>query len=99
MLRPENTPKPTIQVIDDDERNCRLLNAILQAEGYTVLLAHNGIDGIAMAKMKQPDLVLLDLMMSAMDGFQVMHQLKDNALTRDIPVIVSSALDDEASLH
>lgn len=99
-MSPEKSANPlSILVIDDDARNCRLLSAFLQADGYLVLQANTGMDGIAIARAKQPDVVLLDLMMPGMDGFQVIQELKGDAATRDIPLLVSSALDDQASLQ
>ncbi len=99
MSTTELSPPITILAIDDDARNCRLLNALLRADGFEPLFAHSGEEGLAIAKTERPHLILLDLMMPGMDGFQVIKELKENPDTHDIPLLVSSALDDQASLE
>jgi two-component system cell cycle response regulator len=82
-----------ILVIDDIEANVRLLEAKLTAEYYGVLTAHDGPTGLAVAAAELPDIVLLDVMMPGMDGFEVCRRLKDDPLTRHIPVVLVTALD------
>ena len=82
-----------ILVIDDIEANVRLLEAKLSAEYYDVLTAFDGPTGLAMAAAEHPDIVLLDVMMPGMDGFEVCRRLKDDPLTRHIPVVLVTALD------
>ena len=64
---------------------------ILGRRGYTVLGANGGREGLDLIRKELPDLVLLDLMMPDMDGWDVYHQIKSEELTRDIPVIVITA--------
>ncbi|MFI4974788.1 MAG: PleD family two-component system response regulator [Caulobacterales bacterium] len=85
-----------ILVVDDIEANVRLLQAKLQAEYYDVLTASDGVTALAIAGSEKPDIVLLDVMMPGMDGFQVCRRLKDDPETRHIPVVLVTALDGRA---
>ena len=82
-----------ILVIDDIDANVRLLEAKLTADYYEVLTATDGVTGLAIAAAEQPDIILLDVMMPGMDGFQVCRRLKEDPLTRHIPVVLVTALD------
>ena len=81
-----------ILIVDDDERNVRLLSSLLTGFGYGVLEASNGLEALKIAETKLPSLILLDIMMSEMDGYEVCLCLKKERKTRDIPVIFLSAL-------
>ena len=85
-----------ILVVDDIEANVRLLEAKLTAEYYDVLSACDGPTALAMAASEKPDIVLLDVMMPGMDGFEVCRRLKEDPLTRHIPVVLITALDGRA---
>lgn len=87
-------PVPTILVVDDEERNVKLLEVLLQAEGYATVSALNGREALAAAVSACPDLILLDIMMPDMDGFETVAQLKANPRTRQVPVIMVTSLDD-----
>jgi two-component system cell cycle response regulator len=82
-----------ILVVDDIEANVRLLEAKLAAEYYDVLTASDGPSALAIASSEQPDIVLLDVMMPGMDGFEVCRRLKEDPATRHIPVVLVTALD------
>ncbi len=82
-----------ILVVDDIEANVRLLEAKLTAEYYDVLTAHDGPTALAIAASEKPDIVLLDVMMPGMDGFQVCRRLKNDPETRHLPVVLVTALD------
>ncbi|HYE47050.1 MAG TPA: PleD family two-component system response regulator [Caulobacter sp.] len=82
-----------ILVVDDIEANVRLLEAKLTAEYYDVLTACDGPTALAIAADEKPDIVLLDVMMPGMDGFQVCKRLKEDPETRHIPVVLVTALD------
>ncbi len=82
-----------ILVVDDIEANVKLLEAKLTAEYYEVLTAMDGPTALAMAASEKPDIVLLDIMMPGMDGFDVCRRLKDDVATRHIPVVLVTALD------
>jgi two-component system cell cycle response regulator len=81
-----------ILVVDDIEANVRLLQAKLQAEYYDVLTASDGAAALEVAAREKPDLVLLDVMMPGMDGFEVCRRLKEEPATRHIPVVLVPAL-------
>ena len=83
-----------ILVVDDIPTNVRLLEAKLTAEYYDVIGAHDGRDALRIAEREAPDLVLLDVMMPGMDGFEVCRQLKSNPATRHLPVVMVTALSD-----
>ena len=82
----------TVLIVDDQPHNLQLLSGYLKQIGYKVLIAQDGKIGISIAKTSQPDLILLDLMMPVIDGFEVCRILKNNAITQDIPVIFMTAL-------
>ena len=77
--------------IEDEAEMIDLVRLILGRRGYTVMGANGGREGLELIRKELPDLVLLDLMMPDMDGWDVYHQIKSEELTRDIPVIVITA--------
>ncbi len=83
-----------ILVVDDNQANLRLLTDVLSSRNYRVHEALNGPEALRIAQSALPDLVLLDISMPGMDGFEVCTRLKADASTRDIPVIFISALSD-----
>jgi CheY-like chemotaxis protein len=80
-----------ILVCDDDPVILRLLQVNLELEGYDVLLAQHGQKAIEIAMKEHPDLVILDIMMPRMDGYQTCRRIKSEESTKDIPVIFLSA--------
>jgi two-component system, NtrC family, sensor kinase len=88
------TNRANILVVDDTPENLRLLAGILSEKGYQVRPVPNGKLALSAAQKMPPDLVLLDIMMPEMDGYQVCQQLKDFEATKDIPVIFISAIND-----
>lgn len=87
-----------ILVVDDEDRNRRVLTAMLEVDGYVVLEAADGKRALELARQNPPDMVLLDIMMPGMDGFQVARALKAEAATRSVPIIMVTALTDRGSL-
>lgn len=83
--------KKIILIIDDDEEMTRLLKIELEQEEYEVFLAHDGSEGFRQIREKKPDVIILDIMMHGMDGYEMMKILKVDDVTRDIPVVVLSA--------
>jgi two-component system cell cycle response regulator len=81
-----------IMIVDDVPANTRLLEAKLSAEYYQVTSARDGIEALQMAREWQPDLILLDVMMPGMDGYECCRKLKDDASTLHIPVVMVTAL-------
>ena len=85
--------EPKILIVDDESRNIKLLSAQLRVAGYQVISANNGIDALLQAEQHHPDLILLDVMMPGMDGFEVTRRLKGNSITEHIPVVLITALE------
>lgn len=83
-----------VLVVDDNEQNLELLHAYLDELGGDIRIARDGIEAIESVTDLPPDLILLDIMMPRMSGFQVCEQLKKNPATRDIPVIMVTALNE-----
>jgi putative two-component system response regulator len=90
--------KPTILIVDDEESNRHLFETLLKLEGYSTQTANNGEAALAMVADWQPDLILLDVMMPGMDGFQVATKLKSDPATEHIPVIMATSLDDRGAM-
>lgn len=91
------SPRPAkadILIVDDTPDNLRVLSAMLTNQGYEVRKALNGHRAIASAQSEPPDLILLDIKMPEMDGYEVCRQLKAAPKTREVPIIFISALDD-----
>lgn len=86
-----------ILIIDDEERNRKLLEILMIADGHEVRSAVNGQSGLREIAAAAPDLIILDVMMPGMDGFEVARSLKTNPQTKAIPILVASSLDDTAS--
>jgi PAS domain S-box-containing protein len=84
---------PTVLVIDDDRAATDLVQVILENEGYRVLKAFHGKDGVELAAREHPDLVILDLIMPEMSGFNVAYQLKHIPATRSIPIVVLTSME------
>ncbi len=84
--------KSTIMVVDDDPDLVTLIRAILEQKEFNVLCAYDGPQALADLEKQKPDLILLDIMMPEMDGFEVLRRLKAATETSSIPVILLSAL-------
>jgi signal transduction histidine kinase/DNA-binding response OmpR family regulator len=80
-----------VLAVDDDPLALELVDTVLSAEGYTVLRAQNGEEGISVARRELPALVILDLLMPGTDGFEVVEQLRADRRTADIPIVVLTA--------
>lgn len=86
-----NQQSKRLAYIEDEAEMIDLVRLIVGRRGYTVVGANGGREGLALIQKEIPDLILLDLMMPDMDGWDVYHQIKSDAKTRDIPVIVITA--------
>lgn len=82
---------PKILLVEDNEMNRDMLSRRLQRKGYAVVMAHDGEQGLALAKSESPDLILMDISLPKMDGWQVTKALKSNPETKGIPVIALTA--------
>ncbi|MCG6657416.1 EAL domain-containing protein [Halomonas campisalis] len=89
------TPSHTILVVDDMPANLRLVVGLLQANGFLAVVAEDGEESVQRADYVRPDLILLDVKLPGIDGFEVCRRLKANPHTSDIPVIFMTVLDDE----
>lgn len=85
--------RPTVLVVDDEPRNVLLLQELLEARNYTVWTAADGAEGLALARDRVPDVVLLDVMMPRLTGFDVCRKLKTEQKTAMIPVLLVTSLD------
>jgi DNA-binding response OmpR family regulator len=84
-------PDAKVLLVDDDPVILKLLQVNFEMEGYTVLTANDGVEGLEKARAERPDIVLLDIMMPRMDGLQVTEALKADDETKGIPIILLSA--------
>ena len=84
-------PVGRILIVEDDQEIRETLLQVLEAEGYAVSCARNGREGLTAARQDHPDVILLDLMMPVMDGWQFRAQQKEDPAISDIPVVVVSA--------
>ena len=80
-----------ILVVEDNERNLKLVRDVLQHAGYDVIAASSGEQGVALARERLPDLVLMDLQLPEMDGTEALRRLRADPLTRAIPVVAVTA--------
>ncbi len=87
----ESTRQKRVIYIEDDPEMIELIHLILQQHHFTVKGALSGDEGLAIIRRESPDLILLDLMMPNMDGWEVYQQLKTDPKTRNIPVIIITA--------
>jgi two-component system alkaline phosphatase synthesis response regulator PhoP len=90
----EDLTSASILVVDDHEQNLELLEAYLEDVGCRVRLARDGVQAMSEIEAEAPDIIILDVMMPRMSGFQVCRQVKSSPQTRDIPVVMVTALSD-----
>jgi CheY-like chemotaxis protein len=87
-------PCPTVLVVDDDRLIITMVQDLLVSNGYRVVTAGNGKAGLAQAQREKPDLIILDLMMPEMDGFEVTRQLRQDPEFRHLPIIILTSIAD-----
>lgn len=83
-----------VLLVDDAPENLRILSESLR-DDYTIMFAKNGPDALRLARRQPPDLILLDVIMPGMDGYEVCRRLKGDAATRDIPIMFITAQNEE----
>ncbi len=93
-----SSAKPSILAVDDEEINLELVSIIFASKGYNIILAENGKIAIEKALKYEPDIILLDIILPEMDGYEICKTLKKNELTRNIPIIFFSAKIDKESI-
>ena len=92
---PENfLPQSTILIVDDNAQNVELLQAFLESLPVRIVTAFDGVDALEKVQQHNPDLILLDIMMPRMSGFQVCRKLKGEQKTRDIQILMVTALNE-----
>ena len=96
MKFPAKLRGATLLIVDDKPQNLRLISDFLAEQGFELMLTRSGAQALEKIELAMPDLVLLDVTMPEMDGFEVCRRLKDNARTAALPVIFMTALDDTA---
>lgn len=89
--------KPFIMVVDDNKITTKLLRRYLEANGYEAQEAYDGIDCIEKVEERKPNAIVLDVMMPRMDGYETVKKLKEQDHTKDIPVVIVTALNDVAN--
>ena len=85
----------TVLIVDDSKAETHHLSSMLEKNGHKVVSAENGDAGVEMAKQQQPDLILMDVVMPGLNGFQATRQLSKSEQTGHIPVVIVSAKDQE----
>jgi DNA-binding NtrC family response regulator len=98
LLEIEEEEPQVVLIVDDAPINLKVLAEILMPEGYKVLLATDGPTALDIARKMKPQVIILDIMMPDMDGFEVCRRLKEDEATREAAVIFCSALDDTAAI-
>src|SRR5450759_4479009 len=83
-----------VLIVDDERHNRDLLEIMLKPEGFLLLSAASGEEALALVAHKPPDLILLDVMMPGMDGYEVLARIKGDPATKNIAVVMLTALDD-----
>ncbi len=87
-----------ILVVDDERHIVRLVEVNLQRAGYDVIAAYDGIEALEKTKSEKPEMIILDVMMPRMDGFEVLKELRGNPESKDIPVIMLTAKAQDADI-
>ena len=87
----DNMAKKKILVVDDEVELVELVKLRLEANGYEVVMANSGLEGLSKASSESPNLIVLDIGMAEMDGYTVLQKLKEDEKTKDIPVIMLTA--------
>ncbi|MDT8286520.1 MAG: response regulator [Elusimicrobiales bacterium] len=94
----EGAPSKKILLVEDSKNISAVLVDVLKAEGYTVMHAPDGVTGVAMTRREKPDLLLLDLLLPKLSGYDVCNTIKRDNNTRHIPVLVISTMDKPESV-
>ena len=90
--------QPVVLVVDDITTNITLIKALLKGKNYEVLVAQSGTQALEIAQQQHPDLILLDIMMPIMDGYEVLARLRSDEKTKDIRIVILSALANESDI-
>jgi twitching motility two-component system response regulator PilH len=91
--------KGTILVVDDSPTEVHIFKKILEKQGYNIIVAKDGQEGIEIAIRVHPDLILMDVVMPVLNGFQATRKLKNNEVTADIPVLMVTTKDQQTDIN
>jgi len=95
----DNSNLNSVLIVDDSSTNLVLLEAILQEEGYRTYTAINAKEAFSIIEHSKPDIILLDLLMPQVSGFDILEKLKSNLSTSEIPVVVVSAVNTKENIE
>jgi two-component system alkaline phosphatase synthesis response regulator PhoP len=95
----DSLPISKILIADDNIPNCELLDAYLAEEDYEIIMAHDGRETLQKVEEENPDLVLLDIMMPKLSGYEVCQQMKENDKTSAIPILIVTALHEQGDIE
>jgi len=95
----EQNKPPTILVVDDNQQNLELLQAYLEDIECETLAAYDGVEALEIISKNAPDLILLDIMMPKMSGFEVCKRIKNDPKTADVPIIMVTALSEYGDIE
>lgn len=99
MNSPTEARPSKVLIADDNVQNCELLDAYLADEGYEISMSYDGQSTLEGVRSLQPDLILLDIMMPKLSGYEVCQRLKDDTATRDIPILMVTALNEMGDIE
>lgn len=100
MAVPDSGTKTSrILIADDNQQNCELLDAYLSDEGYEIAMASDGQETLEKVAAWRPDLILLDIMMPKLSGYEVCEQLKNDQQFRNIPILMVTALNERGDIE
>lgn len=80
-----------VMVVEDNEKNRKLMRVVLKAKGYNITEATTGEEALNLLKTQTPDIILMDIQLPGIDGLTLIKQIKDNVVTKDIPIIAVTA--------
>ena len=93
------TPRSKILIADDNRQNCELLDAYLSEGGYEISVAYDGQETLDKVAECQPDLILLDIMMPKLSGYEICQKLREDELTKQISILMVTALNEQGDIE
>jgi twitching motility two-component system response regulator PilH len=99
VAQEEGGQSGTILVVDDSPTEIHVFKKILEKQGYKIIVAKDGQEGVDIAKQTRPDIILMDVVMPVLNGFQATRQLKNSEETADIPVIMVTTKDQKTDIN
>lgn len=98
MVTPPTRPGGRILIVDDEPDICEIVQVNLEGAGYVVSLAHDGTEGLVRARAERPDLIILDVLMPELSGWEVLRQIESDAQLAGTPVIMLTCRSDDADV-